>query len=193
MADQASTSDGAKNDIWDKICDRTLLDDWVNQGAVITLTGVDLEWIGVDNNHNLAVALSIVWPGKTDLYGSDAASWPVFKRREDLKNHRKQNPEYWKSVRDHKKTVDDANSERLRVALTGKIDPNSHMVSCDGFSVSIPKKVGETIQTYDDILQLLPADGNTVPVFTYGQKLEQIEFVQEDYVVKVGRISFLRG
>ena len=116
-----------------------MLDDWVKQGAIITLTGVDLEWIGVENIHNLRVALSIVWPNKTDLYGPDAASWPVFERRQDLHNHRKQNPGYWKPVQRHKKTVDDANNERLRVALTGEIDPKvPHMVSCDGFSVSIP-------------------------------------------------------
>ena len=150
MANQASTSDGAKNDIWDKICDRKLLDDWVKQGAIITLTGVDLEWIGVENIHNLRVALSIVWPNKTDLYGSEAESWPVFKRRQDLQNHREQNPEYWKPVQRHKKTVDDANNERLRVALTGEIDPKvPHMVSCDGFSVSIPQKVGQHIQEYE--------------------------------------------
>jgi hypothetical protein len=79
MADQTLVSDGAKNDIWDKIRDRKLLDDWKGHGAVITLTDVDHEWIEIDNIHNLAVALSIVWPDTTDPYGPDAASWPLFK------------------------------------------------------------------------------------------------------------------
>jgi hypothetical protein len=62
MADQASTSHGAKNDIWDKICDRTLLDDWVKQGGVITLTGVDLELIGADNRSSSCLRhMSQLW------------------------------------------------------------------------------------------------------------------------------------